>query len=281
MKLFFSLIMILFVSIFFTACIHTNGGSHNPDPKSQELPIYVPGYYAIDPIVLENQPNTKDNKEPDDDLLNLYNIGSRSTQYQVSAQGEVRYLSSGSQAKSGSFFVTVDHLVHTPMELILNLEMEDKTKIDVPVGLVLGVAIRIIAKASAAEGEFNLADIPGLNASAAASKSTADIELEIIGIRNETIVKLPRFIGNLNVNTLQTLLQNTATVNAEIYGDNTEIVPQIIGVDIKSLPQGIELYHIVEALRRWKLERASTKRGLKITDLSGAVDAFTYKIPKR
>lgn len=271
----FCLLVFFFCTSLFSGCLHTGG--LKKDDTTFELPSYVPGYYAIDPIVIGNEDNTQDDKNPDPDLSNLYNVGSKSTQFTISGSGEIKYLSSGLQAKSGKYDVTVDHLVYSPMELILEFKTQDNTKVNVPVGLILGVSIRIKGKATASKGSFNLSDIPGLGASSAVSAAGANVEVEVIGIRNSTILKLPRYIGDLNANTLQTLIQNIATINAEIDGDNTEIVPQIIGIDIKSLPNGIELYDVVTALRKWKAEQVKADKSIKIDALAGDVQTFTYE----
>lgn len=274
-KFIFCSIVFFFCTSFFPGCLHKV--SPKKDDATFELPSYVPGYYAIDPIVIGNEDNTPNDKNPDPDLSNLYNIGSKSTQFTLSGSGQITYLSSGLQAKSGKYNVILDHLVYSPMELILEFKEEDNTKANIPIGLVLGVSIRIKGKATANEGSFNLSDIPGLGASSAVSAVGANVEIEVIGIRNSTILKLPRYIGDLNANTLQTLIQNIATINAEIDGDNTEIVPQIIGVDIKSLPEDIELHDVVAALRKWKADQVKGGKSIKINALSGDVQTFTYE----
>jgi len=242
-----------------------------------ELPSYVPGYYAIDPIVIANVENQADNQNPDPDLLYLYKVGSKSTQFIISGSGEIKYLSSGIEAKSNKYNVTVDHLVYSPVELMLTFRNVNGSNKTFPVGLVLGVSIRIKGRATSGEGTFNLSDVPGLGVATAVNASGANVEIEVIGIRNSTILKLPRYIGDLNASTLQTLIQNISTINAEVDGDNTEIVPQIIGVDIKSLPKGVEIFDVVSALRAWKTTRVKAGQSIELNDLLRASLNFTYE----
>lgn len=243
----------------------------------KKLPSFVPGYYAIDPIVLGNVINIPANKKEDPDLKELYNIGSKSTQYVALKDGSIKYLSSGVERKSSQHFITVDHLIYSPIELKLQFEENGKMTKLAPVGLVLGIAIRIKANANAKSSDFALSDIPGLAISSQGGVAAANVEIEIIGIRNNTIVKLPRHIGELNASTLQTLMQNVATINAEINGDNTEIVPQIIGVDIKSLPKDVDVYDVVAAIRDWKLTRLSKGKKIDLKALKNDVHIHTYR----
>lgn len=263
----------------FTGCQHTQ--AIKEVVAERELPSYVSGYYAIDPIVLDNVENDLGDNKPDPDLAYLYNVGSKSTQYTISGNGEITYLTSGVQAKSGQYNVTVDHLTYSPMELIIEFTREDGTKFEAPVGLVIGVSIRIKAKSTSGEGSFNLSDIPGLGLSTGVSAANANVEIDIIGIRNSAVLKLPRFVGEVNASTLQTFVQNLATINAEIDGNNTEIVPQIIGVDIKSLPEGLNLQDVVAAIREWKTkQKKEERRSLTIKELNGKAEPYKYTLPR-
>ena len=83
----------------FTGCLHTR--AIKPDDAERKFPSYVSGYYAIDPIPLEDTKNKKNDNKSDPDLIALHNVGSKSTLYTTSEKGEITYLISGSQENSG------------------------------------------------------------------------------------------------------------------------------------------------------------------------------------
>nr|NJM01960.1 hypothetical protein [Desulfobacula sp.] len=136
-----------------------------------------------------------------------------------------------------------------------------------PVGLVIGVAVRIKASVKSNEGTLSVPDIPSLIAHAKNKEGSINAEIEVIGIKNNTILKLPRFQGEINKDTLGTILQNIATINAEIDNIETEIIPQIIGVDINTLPKNVELDDVVIAIRKWKMDSIRKGKSL-INELS-------------
>jgi len=259
----------------FTGCLHRH--AMNGDGTNRSLPSFVSGYYAIEPIAMDDKKNCPGDNKPDPDLAALYNVGSKSTQYIISKEGKITYLIAGSQAKSGQYNVTVDHLVYTPMELVLKVPRKDAGNFEapVPIGLILGVSVRIKAKAISKEGSVNISDIPGLGYSANINAASAYVEIDVIGIQNSTILKLPKFVGEVNASTLQTFVQNLATINAEIDGDSTKIVPQIIGVDMKSLPEGVTLRDVVDAIRRWKADRSEKEGPFTVQNLGGKAEVYS------
>ena len=149
-------------------------------------------------------------------------------QYQLLQDGKIEYLHSGINGEIKEYHIVIDHVLSYPAELDIKISKASESEA-FPVGLVIGVAVRIKATVKSNEGTLSVQDIPSLIAHAKNQEGRINAEIEIIGIKNSAILKLPRFQGELNKDTLGTILQNIATINAEIDNSETEIVPQIIG----------------------------------------------------
>ena len=151
----------------------------------------------------------------------------------------------------------MDHLVYAPTQLLLEFVENNKCKFKASVGVMFGVSTRIKATSTSGEGSLNLAAIPGLSVSTGVSVASTNVEIDVIGIQSRLILRLPKVMWEINTSSFQTLApilaQILAVINAEIDGSETQIVPQIIGVYIKSMPEGISLKEVVDAIRDWRL----------------------------
>ena len=214
------------------------------------------GYIAIDPISLSTLPHDKNSNDQDPNLKYLHNIGSKTVQYQVTSDNKIEYLHSGADVKYGYYKLINDFVVSTPSEINLKINGTD-----CQVGLVIGVAIRIRADVMSKSGKVSTSDIPALVASSQNNEGGINAEIDIIGIKNSTILKLPRYYGEINSGTLGVLMQNIATINGELDNSKTEIIPQIIGIDIQNLPEKITLSQVIDAVRKWRIETKSTGGG--------------------
>ena len=238
------------------------------------------GYIAINPISLPHDlfeaPKATGDGTPqtDTDLNFLINNAARVSIQEISADGEIKYIASGVSSKDHYYHSTIDYIKYhsSSIKLPIDIPGTSDEKLSVIIGVAVGVGLRAEATFTASEKGVNIADIINIGASAQAKKISGTMAFQTMGIESKAISDTLPIPSELSTSTIQNALQTMATVKANIYSPETNVVPQIVGIEIQSYPDGVKVSDIIKSLHRNKFYLADqvkeelNQRGYKFSN---------------
>ena len=116
------------------------------------------------------------------------------------------------------------------------------------IGVAVGVGLRAEATFFANEAGANIADIVNIGISAQSKQISGTMAFQTMGIESKTISDALPIPSELSSSTVQNAMQTMATVKANIYSSGTVVVPQIVGLEIQSYPEGVKISDIIKSL---------------------------------
>lgn len=119
-------------------------------------------------------------------------------------------------------------------------------------GVAVGVGLRAEASFFSNEANAKIANIVNIGVSAQTNQISGTMAFQTMGIESKAISDALPIPSQLSSSTVQNALQTMATVKANIYAQETNVVPQIVGIEIQSYPDGVDLADIVRALHSKK-----------------------------
>ncbi|WP_192891097.1 hypothetical protein [Vibrio bathopelagicus] len=219
------------------------------------------GYIAINPISLPNGTigefsltsaeiqRRKSEKRIDQDLEFLINNAARISIKEIDENGSVNYLSSGVTSKNSYYHSTIDYIKYHSSSIKLPVEKNVNGEYDfVIIGVAVGVGLRAEASFTANESGINIADIINIGASAQSKKISGSMAFQTMGIESKAISDTLPIPSELSTSTIQNALQTMATVKANIYSHETNVIPQIVGIEIQNYPEGVTVSDIIKAI---------------------------------
>jgi hypothetical protein len=238
------------------------------------------GYIAINPISLPpdlfndtvpksaetstpkagGAPATQPTATTNPNLKFLINNAARVSIQEVSNSGEVKYIASGLSRKNTYYHATIDYIKYHSSSI--NLPVERKVSnptttapnpiVKVILGVAVGVGLRAEASFFSTENGAKIADIVNIGASAQTSQISGTMAFQTMGIESKAISDALPIPSQLSSSSVQNALQTMATVKANIYATETNVVPQIVGIEIQSYPDGVDLADVIRALHSEK-----------------------------
>jgi len=96
----------------------------------------------------------------------------------------------------------------------------------------VGVGIRMTAHISVIKGSLTVGSISAIGAAAQAGQVTGDLSFQLLGISGPEIEAAYSSIpSDINTTAIQDALVAMGTIKSKIYDTNTEIMPEIVGVE--------------------------------------------------
>lgn len=258
--------------LFVLVCVLSGGCATMFGPGStvnNEKSAPYAGYIAINPISLppdlfKSNPQTSgetpvpDSSKPSNSSQNLkflINNAARVSIQEVTKSGEVKYIASGLSKKETYYHATIDYIKYHSSSINLPVGRKNDSKngdFDPDVYVVLGVAVGVGLRAEATffsnDAGAKIADIVNIGVSAQSKQISGTIAFQTMGIESKAISDTLPIPAQLSSSTVQNALQTMATVKANIYAQDTNVVPQIVGIEIQSYPEGVKLSDVVKAL---------------------------------
>jgi len=189
----------------------------------------------------------------------LINNAARVSIQEVTKSGEVKYIASGLSKKETYYHATIDYIKYHSSSISLPVERnmvaasgvrDDRVK--VVLGVAVGVGLRAEASFLSNEDGAKIADIVNIGASAQTNQISGTMAFQTMGVESKAISDALPIPSQLSSSTVQNALQTMATVKANIYAQETNVVPQIVGIEIQSYPSGVDLADVVRALHSEK-----------------------------
>lgn len=259
--------LVCFLSVLLAGCatLFGNGQMGNGSPYT--------GYVAIDPISLPPDLFTKvqvtaasEVKAADPTLHGLIDNAARVSIQEVSNSGEVKYITSGVSKKDTYYHATVDFIKYYSSSIRLPVvtkrvtaaattnDSKKENEVDVVLGVDVGVGLRADAYFYSNETGAKIADIINIGVSAQSNQISGTMAFQTMGLESKAISDALPIPSQLSSSTIQNALQTMATVKANIYDSGTHVAPQIVGIDIQSYPDGVDLGDVIKALHSRKDE---------------------------
>jgi hypothetical protein len=206
----------------------------------------------------------------------LINNAARVSIQETSSSGEVKYIASGLSAKGSYYRATIDYIKYHSSSISIPVDRSqilpnnqprkdggdnpasgpspgpEDTGAKVTLGVAVGVGLRAEASFFSNEANAKIADIVNIGASAQTNQISGTMAFQTMGIESKAISDALPIPSQLSASTVQNALQTMATVKANIYSQETKVVPQIVGIEIQSYPAGVTLTDVVRALHRQK-----------------------------
>lgn len=276
--------MKVFAYIFLCFCLTGCVSNLKPKNKAEDHSAPYAGYIAINPISL---PSSLFTAEPDkiaeiakppetnnsgsvtstsstgegsnQNLKHLINNAARVSIQEVTQSGEVKYIASGISRKGSYYHATIDYIkyhsssIRIPIDKpILDGAENNFSQSRIVLGVAVGVGLRAEASFYSEESGAKIADIVNIGASAQENKISGTMAFQTMGVESKAISDALPIPSQLSSATVQHALQTMATVKANIYSKDTNVVPQIVGIEIQSYPPGVDLADVVVSLHTHK-----------------------------
>lgn len=254
------LIIAVFMSMLLIGCSTLSGTASSSDERAS---VPYAGYIAINPIALSNTAITErspaeitafnKSNAPSPNLEPLVNNAARVTLRQVSSSGKISYLVSAVTTENFTYYSTIDYIKYCSVPIPLTINKGSVTH-HVTIGAAVGVGLRAEATFCSRKDGVSIADLVNIGISAQNNKLSGTMSFQTMGIENKAISDALPIPSELSLSTVQQSLQTMATVKANIYDHDTRVIPQIVGIEIQSYPEGVTLADILDALRRSQSE---------------------------
>lgn len=238
-------------------------GCHSIDPFNQSgFKAVNFGYHAIDPIQFPplTPPVTRKPGTHDPELAVFTSIGTVTSQGLASTKASFDATVVKGQGNISSLVLYSDNLIFRTIVRRYDVTIDEKgtpKTYTIPVSLIVGVGSRIEGTLNTAAGSLDVSGVPGFNTSVSGNIASARASVYTIGIFSPTIVKMPRFTGELTSASLYTFFQGLSLINASIFEAETNVHPHIMGFYVSALPEPVQPYHITNAIR-WEAAKAKT-----------------------
>ncbi len=273
----YKVITLIIIAAVLSGCATSFGprGGNSAQVNGNDVPYA--GYIAINPISLPHDlfspraaivpaagaapagavaPATA---QPDPDLSFLINNAARVSIQEITANGEIKYFAAGVSTKNSYYHATIDYIKYHSSSIKLPVHPRrvnsptDERELSVILGVAVGVGLRAEATFFSNEAGANIADIVNIGASAQAKKISGTMAFQTMGVESKAISDTLPIPSELSSSTIQNAMQTMATVKANIYSPETSVVPQVVGIEIQSYPDGVDITDVIRALHRSKV----------------------------
>jgi len=217
------------------------------DPKNN----YPYGYHPLDPlpIVIKDKYSPNQDGKPisisNERLLNsLPDETIRLAIGEVTANGGISFGSSNIGYEGSSYIVVLDYIKFNTRSFavkiidkngskeasVIDLSIESITDEDIisQIPVYMGVGLRLTANVTVNEGEVNLGNLFAIGVEAGGKKVSGTLVVQTLGVSGKNIsIPVP---SELNATTVQNAIMSLAAIKTQIYDDETNILPRVVGV---------------------------------------------------
>ena len=105
----------------------------------------------------------------------------------------------------------------------------DEELFDVPI--YVGIGVRMVASVTVSDTTVNLGSLYGLATSAQENKLQGTLIIQTLGLGGERISPHIPLPSEINVTTIQNVIQALATIKSKLYDPNASVVPVVLALD--------------------------------------------------
>ncbi|MDH4651394.1 MULTISPECIES: hypothetical protein [unclassified Pseudomonas] len=258
--------LILVSALFIGGCVTQKAATPTEDVK------YL-GYVSINPISLPNsifssKISTEAGVSNDEakkklasggyaaELDFLVNSAARISIREVSGKGEVKYLTATVSSENKTYNATIDYIKYynasVPIDVSYVNTLGDSKQAQIILGLAVGVGLRAEANFYSASRGAAISDIVNIGISAQNSDISGTMSFQTMGVESKAISDSVPIPAQLSAPAIQGALQAMSSMKANIYATETRVSPQIVGFEVQSYPDGVEINDILNAIQMHK-----------------------------
>src|SRR6266700_1581647 len=119
------------------------------------------------------------------------------------------------------------------------------------ISVLVGIAVRMIAKVHTKKSGINLSNLFGIGLAASQNKLVGSLEVKAFGMSSQKINEILPVPTDLSTGTIQTALSAVATIKSHIYDTDTKITPLFIAFNVTAGEKGkiqFDFQHIYDQI---------------------------------